>query len=107
MKGYGSHPVLVTIPSSRQRNKKAESVGNHKPSQIMTEGSYMYSSHQGCDICIENEHDVEKDAILSWADFKKQVIAAYLVVNFWLNQCWDNYFEGRPEHCLHEWLSSW
>lgn len=41
-------------PFIKAEEQKAESVGNHKPSQIMTEGSYMYSSHQGCDICIEN-----------------------------------------------------
>lgn len=46
----------------------------------MTAGSYMYSSHQGCDTYIENEHGVEKEAILSWADFKKQVIAAYMII---------------------------
>lgn len=69
--------VLFSIPSSRLRDREAESVGNHVPTIINHD---MHSSHQGCDSWIENKHDIQKKVILSWADFKKQVIAAYLII---------------------------
>lgn len=68
---------VVFYPFIKAEGWEAESVGNHVPTIIYHD---MHSSHQGCDSLIENKHDIQEKVILSWADFKKQVIAAYLIV---------------------------